>query len=189
LNSKVANFLSIIGHPLLTVPLIIEFVLLQNFQFSEIILESSLLFGIIILTVANNLYKLKKKSYSNFDVSNQNQRKNFYLYLLIVLIIFLLIDNFLIENSKISVGLWISFSMVVCFAIINYFIKSSLHTGVNLFLTCILFSQNIGLAFIFLVLTFLVAYSRLILKKHSLKEIISGGIIGLIFGLIYLILN
>ena len=59
----------------------------------------------------------------------------------------------------------------------NFFIKSSMHTAFNVFVT-LFFSLNPILGIIWFVLTSFVAISRIILKRHTPKEVIMGAFIG-----------
>ena len=71
----------------------------------------------------------------------------------------------------------------------NFFIKSSMHTAFNVFVTALFFSLNPILGIIWFVLTSFVAISRIILKRHTPKEVIMGAFIGTVVSLAYLYFN
>ncbi|MBP9791557.1 MAG: phosphatase PAP2 family protein, partial [Bacteroidia bacterium] len=77
-----------------------------------------------------------------------------------------------------------AFLLLLTAQLMNFYIKSSMHTAFNLFLVFLILPMSSVFAILYLGFTFLIAWSRLVLKRHTLKEVVSGAIIGLVFGLI-----
>jgi len=133
---------------------------------------------IVIPLVLWIIFKIKTGDYANHDVSDRQQRKTLYLFLDVSLISFLMYDYF--ANQRVHSIILFLFVLLVALQISNYAIKSSMHVALNLFVAILFFSENQKIGISWLVLTVLIAISRLILKKHTPKEVLSGFVISLI---------
>jgi hypothetical protein len=188
MTTRVASFISVIGHPLLTLSL---FAIIAFFTYEECqpaLLHSSLIVAGIFLPVTLNMYlKFKKGSYTNFDISDKAQRQSWYVFVIVTLLIVTII-LFVTEQPR-TLRLTVLFSLIllVISQIMNYFIKSSLHVSMNIFLSFLIMPMNLMAGLLFLLFTILIAWARLTLKRHTLKEIIVGSFIGLTIGICSLI--
>jgi membrane-associated phospholipid phosphatase len=129
-------------------------------------------------------WNVKSGRYSNMDVSNRKQRKGLYFFIAGVIIIY-----FMFEYLKFGiVDLVVVFLMILLLMMqaSNYFIKSSMHTAFNIFVAVLFFSQNIIMGIFWLGIAVLVGITRIILKRHTVKEVISGTLIALFVSFIYL---
>ncbi|GGP02310.1 hypothetical protein GCM10010992_06180 [Cloacibacterium rupense] len=61
-----------------------------------------------------------------------------------------------------------------------------MHTSFNVFVSALFFSLNPIYGLIWLFLTLLVAISRVILKRHTVKEVIMGALIATVISFVYL---
>jgi membrane-associated phospholipid phosphatase len=68
----------------------------------------------------------------------------------------------------------------------NFFIKSSMHAALNIFTAALFFSQNHIFGIIWLMISVIVAISRIILKKHNLQEVLSGTMIAILTSFLFL---
>ncbi|WP_148562500.1 phosphatase PAP2 family protein [Spirosoma radiotolerans] len=130
----------------------------------------------------HNYSKVKRGRYADFDLSNQTQRAGFYP---IVLLFSGLFTLFLISTSPyqpFNRGAVCFFLLLTGSYAINIFLKVSLHTAVSFFLACALFGLDEYLGVLMGLFSVLIAVSRLVLKRHSLPEIIAGVLIGLVAG-------
>jgi membrane-associated phospholipid phosphatase len=180
---RIAKYLSIVGHPLLTFPV---FILIALFTFEEVnkaLFHSTiLLVGIFIPLALIMYYKTKNKSYTNFDVSDKKERQSWYVYVLILLSIVTLLLFATKQPRTLSMSVLLTLILLVTSQVVNNFIKTSLHVSINVFLSFLIYPLNHSVALFFMVFTILIAWSRLTLKRHSLAEIISGFVIGLLIG-------
>ena len=71
----------------------------------------------------------------------------------------------------------------------NYFIKSSMHTAFNIFVAALFFSINPYIGLIWLGIAILVGFTRIILKRHTIGEVVAGAIIASFISFIYLYAN
>ncbi|MGA9213207.1 MAG: ABC transporter permease, partial [Kaistella sp.] len=76
--------------------------------------------------------------------------------------------------------------LLIVMQISNYFIKSSMHTAINIFVSALMFTLNPVYGFVWLGISIVVGYSRIVIKRHSLAEVLSGIMIASIISFIYL---
>lgn len=180
---KAAKVVSVIGHPLVILPLIFSALAFRQLPVEKAVLASTVLIGAVILPIAwHNYHKVKRGQYINFDLSNQTQRAGFYPILLLFcgfFSLFLVSTNLYQPFNRGAVCL---FMLLAGSYAINFFLKVSLHAAISFFLACALYSLDESLGVVMALFSVLVAVSRLVLKRHSLPEIITGVLAGLVAG-------
>lgn len=180
---KFANIISIIGHPLLTIPV---FVVVAVFKYEELrkaSLISALILGGVFIPLTIKMYKGHRNgAYTNFDVSNKLQRQPLYLFVLTLLFAVTIILFVTDQSRMLRLNVLFSFILLLLSKILNYSIKSSLHVSLNTFLAFLIMQLNITYGLVFLSFVPLISWSRLILKRHTVKELIYGGLIGFLIG-------
>lgn len=143
---------------------------------------------IMILPISGWIFwNVKQGIYSNMDVSNRNQRKSLYSFIAAAIAVYLVYEYFRFQQ----IDLVVAFLMVLLLLmqLSNYFIKSSMHTAFNVYVAALFFAQNIKLGVIWCAIAVLVGITRIILKRHTVKEVISGAVIALSVSFIYLYAN
>jgi len=129
------------------------------------------------------IYAVRKKIFSDLDVSKREQRPLLFI-VCISAAIFYIAGLFLFHAPNILV--LTSFGMIIGIiiaSIINTQIKASLHVAT---LSALIFSAAIvynGLYLLLLLLIPLVGWARVVTKRHSLQETIIGGILGSLLSL------
>jgi membrane-associated phospholipid phosphatase len=187
MKEKIATYISVIGHPLLTIPLFVITALFSLNDFQRALSISSLIVGGIFVPLTIKTYRgYKKGTYSNFDISNQTERQSWYSLPLILLLIVTIVLFATIQPNALKWNAFYAFILLWASQLINFSIKSSLHVSCNIFLSFLMLPINWAMGISFLVFVALVAWSRLTLKRHTLKEILTGAIIGFIIGLLSL---
>ena len=180
---EIAKYISIIGHPLITLPLFTIITLFNYEDFQRAFLISSLIVGGIFIPLTIKMYRgTKHGKYTNFDVSDKSQRQSWYLFALILLLIVTIIMYATEQAPTLRLKILFAFLLLLTSQVINYFIKSSLHVSLNIFLSFLILPINMPIGILFFVFVAFIAWSRLILNRHTLKEIIVGAIIGFIIG-------
>lgn len=171
------------GHPLVTVPFVVIFLLFQTQPFWNALFISGLVIGIIQIPVLINLTrKLKKGKIESYDVSNRNERKKFYFLVIPLLIIVNLILLFTNQSKDLIFSFLFATILLLIMQVMNYFIKSSLHVAVNVYLGFLIFNLNPNTGILWWIFVLFIAWSRLELKKHTTQEIVCGFIIGALCG-------
>lgn len=171
------------GHPLVTVPFVVIFILFQTQPFKNALFISCLVVGIIQIPVLINLTKkLRKGKIESFDVSDRQERKKFYFLVLPLLILVNLILYFTNQSKDLLFGFMFAAILLLLMQLMNYFVKSSLHVAVNVYLGFLLFNLNPLVGICWWIFVLAIAWSRLELKKHTTQEIVCGFIIGALCG-------
>jgi hypothetical protein len=184
---KLAKFFSLIGHPLFIGPIYVVLVSFNNLSYETAWRVSLLTVGIIALPIiVHNLRKFKKGEYSNFDVSDQNQRKNFYPFAIFLLTILTLTFYILDFPLPVTANTLNFLAMILIMAFLNLKIKASLHASVAFYVCVSLICFSTWLGLIFLLLAVGATWSRSVLNRHTNPELIVGVTVGIVFGLVSL---
>lgn len=175
---KTARTISLIFHPFAVAPLALIFAL----YLSGIGLLAALWWAgvcVLFLTIPLVTYlfhKVTSKQFSDADVSVREQRQGIYFFGAICMIVcfgvllWLRAPDIMIELF--GAGL----AMVVLFALVTRFVtKVSVHTGIMTGATVVVAFYSWPWALVLAAATLVVAWSRLMLKRHSMVEIISGA--------------
>lgn len=185
---KLSKMISNFFNPLTSLFIYFTYSSSQKFSFSETVMLFLPLLIIVIIPISAWIYwNVRKGNYSNMDVSNRKQRKSLYFFIAAALLIFLGYDYFFNENVDLIVTFLIL--LLVLMQLSNYFIKSSMHTAFNIFVAALFFAINPTLGMVWLILSVLVGVTRIILKRHTVAEVISGATIAFLVSFIYLYTN
>lgn len=185
---KISKVISDFFNPL--VSLIIFFIYMSIREYS---LKNSMLYFlpvllmIIIPVVIWLVWNVKTGRYTNMDVSNRVQRKTLYIFIAVCMIAYLLFNY--IRNGYIDFVMLFILVLLFALQISNLFIKSSMHTAFNVFVAALFFSLNWKMGFAWLGIAILVGITRIILKRHTVKEVFMGAGIAFLVSFIYLYCN
>lgn len=183
MNKKLANIISTIGHPLLTIPVFVIIVLFTYEDFYNAAIISTLIISCVFIPISVKMYLGSKKgTYTNFDVSDKKQRQSWYLvvlFLALFLTVILFVTN---QSHALKWNALFFFLLLLASKFLNYYTKSSLHVSLNVFLTFLIIPFSISLGIIFFVFVLFISWSRIVLKRHTLKEVIYGSVLGLLIG-------
>ena len=184
----VSKFISNFFNPLTS--LIIFFIYISSKDFSAAAALQTFL-PILLLTILPIViwivWNVKKGNYTNLDVSNRNQRKSLYFFISGCIGIYLLYDY--ITNGTADVLMIFLMILLLVLQFSNYFIKSSMHTAFNVFVAALFFAENPLLGIAWFGISILVGITRVILKRHTPKEVITGAAIAAVVSFIYLYTN
>lgn len=184
MKTKIASFISFIGHPLLTISVfaVIAFFTYENFQ--KALLHSIFILCAIFIPLTIKMYVSSKNgTYTNFDVSNQTQRQSWYVYAIVVLFIVTIILFVKEQPRTLRLSVLFSLLLLTVSKLLNYFIKSSLHISFNIFLSFLIMPMNSFAGLFFLLFTVFIAWARFTLNRHSIKELFAGSLIGFTVGI------
>ena len=182
---KVSKFISGFFNPMNS--LVIYFIVFstRNFTLVEATKNFLPIFLITIVPISSwIIYNVRTKKYTNLDVSDRKQRKSLYFFIEGAMIVYLFFVY--LKYERIDIILLFLLILLIVMQISNYFIKSSMHTAINIFIAALFFTLEPLYGLIWLVLSILVGISRIILKRHSPAEVLSGAIIAGIVSFIYL---
>jgi len=184
---KLAKIISIIGHPLLTIPVFIIIVMFKFNSFSKAISISSIIIGCIFIPLILWMYiKSKNGTYTNFDVSDKTQRRSLFVFAIPLLLIVTTILFATHQSINLCISVLFALILTIISQIVNIYIKSSLHISLNIYLAALIFTVDYKVSIIVFLFTGLLCWSRVKLKRHTIKEVVFGLIIGLFISLIML---
>jgi membrane-associated phospholipid phosphatase len=184
-----AKTLSIIGHPLLVIPVFAIIALFKYENTANATTLSALIVGGLIVPVVAKMYLgYRKGTYSNFDVSDQTERKTWYSLPIILLTIFTLYLFFTEQERNLRMAISLSLVLLISSKLINNYIKISLHASFGAYIAMLAF-QLLGILYgwMFLLFALLVACARVALARHTVLEVVLGLALGLILGGFYLL--
>ncbi|MGY6523044.1 MAG: hypothetical protein ACXIUD_15030 [Mongoliitalea sp.] len=180
---KIARFFSVIGHPLLVGPLYVMFMAFTKLSTQEAMLLSGMVIGVVTVPIiVHNYYKVKKGSYTNFDVSQREQRKGFYPFLLLLFVCIQVLIYVSGLPREVSIQTLIFTVLLVVSYGVNFYLKSSLHAAI-IFYICFSVLNLISFSWLaLLTFAFLTAWSRVYTQRHQVSEVVVGGVLGAVFG-------
>ncbi len=146
-----------------------------------------LLLFIILPIIIWITWNVKVGKYTNMDVSDRNQRKSLYVFIEVCILIYLLFEYFFAQNIDLIL-LFISV-LLILMQVSNFFIKSSMHTSFNVFVAALFFALNWKMGILWLAIAILVGITRVILKRHTVKEVLMGSFIAILVSFVYLYTN
>ena len=157
----------------------------RNYNFLDSIYLFLPIFLIIILPVSVWIFwNVKKGNYQNLDVSNRIKRKSLYIFINLAIFAYLLYDLFIKGNFDITI--FYLLVLLIIMQLSNYFIKSSMHTALNIFVSALFLSQNFWLGIFWIGISILVGISRIVVKRHTPKEVLMGSLLSTIVSFAYL---
>lgn len=187
MKHKIATVISTAGHPLITIPL---YVIIVMFAFEEpkrAAFVSLLIVGGIFIPLSIRLFiKSRNGSYTNFDVSDRQQRKSLFVFVLPLLIVVTFILYKTGQPNGIFLSVLFATILTAVSQVVNYFIKSSLHVSLSIFLSCLMMPLFFNLAIIMLLFTGIIGWSRVVLGRHTKQEVYFGVCVGTIISVIML---
>ncbi|QDP84083.1 phosphatase PAP2 family protein [Chryseobacterium sp. SNU WT5] len=182
---KISKFISTVFNPINSLLFYFVIYSLKNSSLKESLQNFLPIFLITILPISGwILWNVKKKRYSDSDVSNRKQRKSLYFFIGGAISIYLLFIYLKFERID-----WVLFFLLVLLLLMqisNYLIKSSMHTAINIFVAALFFTISPLIGIFWLGVSVVVAISRIILKRHSPAEVFAGSFIGISVSFIYL---
>ncbi len=187
---KLSNILSNVLNPLFSMLIFFIFFAYEKMETAEAFNNLLWIVILVIIPIFGWIYwNVKTGRYTNMDVSDRKQRNSLYIFNVFIVSIYTAFLYFKQQNFDLILIIIFIMALMLIMHFSNFFIKSSMHTSFNVFVSALFFSLNIYLGFFWLFLTILVGISRVILKRHTVKEVIMGASIATFVSFIYLYLN
>ncbi|MCY0978324.1 phosphatase PAP2 family protein [Chryseobacterium wangxinyae] len=184
----VSRIISDFFNPLVSLVIYFIYFSIQNYTFKEAFTHFLPILLITILPVIIWIvWNVKTGRYTNMDVSNRVQRKTLYIFIAVCIISYLTFNY--IKNGFIDFVMLFILVLLFALQISNLYIKSSMHTAFNVFVAALFFAFDIEIGFAWLVIAVLVGVTRVILKRHTVKEVLTGAGIAILVSFVYLYCN
>jgi len=187
-KQKIAAYISLMAHPLITISIFILVVMFSYEEFNKALFISFLLVGCVIVpSTIRNYIKTKNGEYTNFDVSVKKQRNSMYLFAITLLVIINCILFFTKQSEDLFLGALFALFLLIVSYLVNFSIKCSGHVSLTIYLAFLIMPINLTIGIIVLLFSGPIGWSRVELKRHTPKEVYTGAIIGFTIGLLMIV--
>jgi membrane-associated phospholipid phosphatase len=184
---KAAQIVSVIGHPFVLLPLTVVIAALHNASPARAFTTGAIT---VLATVFPLLFIIRRQvkagKWSDHDVSERSERGNFYTILIAVVALACVIFWFLDFPLALLLGMIISLFLLVAAMIINRRSKISLHLIFASYCAVSLTAVGFWTGACFILLAVAVAFSRVILRRHTTAQVVSGALLGASAGIFLL---
>jgi membrane-associated phospholipid phosphatase len=185
---KISKIISDFFNPLVSLFIFFVYMSVRNYSLHDsVVYFLPILLMVIIPVVIWLVWNVKTGRYTNMDVSNRLQRKTLYVFIAVCVIAYIAYNYF--KNGYIDFIMLFVLILLFAMQISNFFIKSSMHTSFNIFVAALFFALNPMMGLIWLCIATLVGITRIILKRHTVKEVLMGAGIAFMVSFLYLYCN
>ena len=167
-----ALFVSTLLHPFVVIPATLLF---QTGNWRQSALVAALTVVPLLIVTA---IRVRRGTWSDFDVSRREQRSGLYLWALP-----LTIAAALVLPAQLARGTWIAAGMLATGLLLSRFLKTSLHMMFGAFCAVLLAAAWVTISPLLLALLALLGWSRYVLERHGMAEIVVGTLIGVAGGM------
>lgn len=182
---SISRFISNFFNPLVSLVIYFFYYSYINYTWEEATKKFLPILLLLIIPVGLWIYRnVKKGNYTNMDVSNRKQRHSLYVFIILATIVFLAVDYFIHREVDWTVLMLCILLMLMQAS--NFFIKSSMHTSLNIYVAALFYAISPVIGFCWFFLSVLIGVTRIILRRHTIKEVLAGGLIAIFVSLIYL---
>jgi len=184
----VSRLISDFFNPLVSLFIYFVYLSFKIYTFKEAVMHFLPILLITILPIIIWIYwNVKTGRYTNMDVSNRVQRKSLYIFIAVCIVLYQLY-HYIINGFLDFVMLFI---LVLLFALqySNLYIKSSMHTAFNVFVAALFYDSDWRAGLFWLFIAALVGVTRVILRRHTVKEVFMGAGIAFMVSFVYLYCN
>ncbi len=185
---KISKIISDFFNPLLS--LFLFFIYMSFIKYSlknSVLYFLPILLIIIVPIVAWLVWNVQTGRYTNMDVSNRIQRKSLYVFIATCVVFYIAFNYF--KNGYVDLVMLFILILLFALQISNFYIKSSMHTAFNVFVAALFFALNPIMGWVWLAIAILVGITRIILKRHTPKEVFMGAGIAFMVSFLYLYCN
>ncbi|WP_029293399.1 phosphatase PAP2 family protein [Chryseobacterium hispalense] len=185
---KISRIISDFFNPLVSLIIFFIYMSIKNYSVHDSLLYFlPILLMIIAPVIIWLVWNVRTGRYTNMDVSNRSQRKSLYFFIAACVIIYIAFNYF--KNGYIDFVMLFILILLFAMQISNYYIKSSMHTAFNIFVAALFFALDIGIGLLWLGIAALVGVTRVILKRHTPREVFMGAGIAIVVSFVYLYCN
>jgi len=175
-----ALWTSRVGHPFVLLPLTVGALMARRFGGrSGLLVGAAVALATVLPVIALVVRGVRRSAYTDYDVSDRAQRSGFYRALFVVLPIGSAVLWFL--EPALRPGILATWALILTSMAANSFVKSSLHVGFAAYCAALLpltaWTAPLAAAGVVAI-----AWSRLVLKRHTALEVAVGAALGVAAG-------
>ena len=174
----VARAVSIIGHPVVLVPVAALIAAsAQGASLQQMRLIGGALLALVVVVLGFSWLQVRAGRWSHVDASVRNERTSLNVFLAVLCFLSAALLWFLTRRPYMSVALALSGTLVVTALLMARWVKVSLHAAFAAFATALLWPINLAVVGGVLV-TAVVVWSRLVLGRHVVADVMAGLLLG-----------
>lgn len=182
---EISKLISNFFNPLTSLTLYTVYYSFHHYDLADAVEDLLLTLFLLIFPIAGWIYwNVKRGAYSNMDVSNRRQRNTLYIFIVVVMLLYIGAKYYM--NGVVDYSILFLFTLLVLMQISNFMIKSSMHTALNVFAAALFLSQDVLLGLIWGMIAIVVGITRVILKRHTVQEVLMGAFLAIFVSLAYL---
>jgi hypothetical protein len=180
---QVARCLSIVGHPLVFLPLAVWMAIASGTSGGQVLPLALAFFALLALGVMSYSWMhVRSGHWGHVDASLPHERRSLNGLLLSALSVSAVIMWFQPRARGLALGITLSCFLIGAALLTARWLKASLHMAFLVFASTILWQVSLGLVVAALAFTAAVGWSRLELRRHSVAEVLAGAGLGLVAG-------
>ena len=184
---KIAKIISVVGHPFVLLALTVLISAISSLPLGRALTICGIT---VLLTIFPLLIIIRRQvsagKWSDHDVSDASERRNFYPILIAVVALSLVAFYLLGFPRGLLVGMLISLLLLLTAMLINRYSKISLHQIFAVYFAVSLFAVSFWFGALFLLLAAAVGWSRIRLERHTFGQVLSGALLGAVAGIVLL---
>jgi membrane-associated phospholipid phosphatase len=181
-RTAVARGLSIVGHPALLVPTAVAFnVATRNASTTALIAATGVSAAIAASALLYGLLQVRAGRWLHVDASVPEERRQLNTFLVIALLGASVVLGWLGQPWQLAVGLAIAGAIIAVALALRSVLKISLHSAFAVFAASLLWPNTAGVGLL-LLLSIPIAWSRLVLHRHTFAEVVLGLLVGTLAG-------
>jgi membrane-associated phospholipid phosphatase len=182
-TEQVARWISRIGHPFvlpLVALLVVTRAVMPLPQAVGIVVLAAVTITVPLLIVTRR--QIRGRQWTDYDVSVREHRYRLYPVILATLGVSMLSFWLLDGPAFMLRGLLACTVLTVVAMLVNLVSKISLHTALSMFCTMVMLALNLWLGLAACIFVVLIGWSRIVLRRHTPFEVVSGALLGATVG-------
>ena len=186
MNQAFARVVSILGHPMLVLPLAALAVAVARGQ-GRAAVWMALGFALFAaLVMSYSWWQVRRGRWAHVDASNKGERRSLNRFLVALLVVAAVLALRYGHDRELGLGLGLSAAMIVVAMLTARWCKLSLHMAFVVFASSLLWSVAWWAGLAGFACAAAVAWSRLQLQRHVPRDLLAGAATGLLAGIAFL---
>ena len=187
MTHAVARAVSILGHPMLVLPVVMLTLATGRGRDGDALWMGVGFIVFAAVVMAYSKHQVRRGQWAHVDASNQEERKSLNRFLLVALLVSAALAAFTGMPRELALGLGLSAAMVAMAMLTARWCKLSLHMAFVVFAVFLLYAVSWKAALFGLAFAAAVAWSRLRLQRHVVRDLVAGTCTGAVAGTAYLL--
>jgi len=189
MRPTLARTVSVVGHPLCVVPTASVIAMASHGALARALWATAIFFvSLTSIVLAFAWWQVRAGRWQHMDAYRVAERRSLNYFLAPLLFTAAFVSFRQSQPAGLTVGLLVSGCLALLTILFSAWGKISLHVAFSVYSTALLWYTGLWLVAIGLCLAAAVAWSRLELRRHTLVEVLLGGLFGAVVGLLFWVL-